>query len=207
VRFHTVDITPKDLDDELLDAMQAAGFAGVGVTVESAADPVLRGLKKDFDAAAVHRAAETIARHDLPVLWGMAFGGPGETRETVDTSLQFIADAVQPADTVFASAGWRIYPGTELERIARAQGALNVSPQEMLEPVFYLSPDIDPAWLRQRLRRAASAFLNFSTGAAIALPWLPAIQRTMYRLGARPPIWRHVRPVRRLLRLAGTDPC
>jgi len=38
------------VDDKLIGAMEQAGFVGIGITVESAADPVLERLKKGYTA-------------------------------------------------------------------------------------------------------------------------------------------------------------
>ena len=67
-------------------------------------------------------------------------GGPGETRETVAETIAFARRTVRPGDVAYFNVGIRIYPGTELERLAREEGVLTGSVQEMLEPVFYFSP-------------------------------------------------------------------
>ncbi|MDR4497085.1 MAG: radical SAM protein [Candidatus Scalindua sp.] len=83
IRLQTVELNPLFVDDNLIGVMEHAGFVGIGITVESAADAVLERLKKGFTAKDVYKSSESIARHQIPCLWIFMFGGPGETEETV----------------------------------------------------------------------------------------------------------------------------
>lgn len=204
-RLQCLELNPLHLDRELIRAMERAGFCGMGITLESASDPVLEGLRKGFTSRDVHRAAEAVRDSSIPCAWIFLLGGPGETRQTVAESLRFARTQVRPQDVAFFNIGLRIYPGTELEAIARREGVLDRSPQEMLEPVFYLSPGIQQAWLEQELARSMKEQMNIISMGSLALPFLPTIYRGARLLGMRPPIWRHTRLVRRGLRLVGMD--
>ncbi len=199
-RLHTVDVSPAGLDDELLAVMERAGFVGIGVTVESASQPVLTGLRKEFDAAQVRAAAEAVRRSALPCLWVYMFGGPGETRETALETLEFAEQALRPGDAAFFTVGLRIYPGTALEASARAEGVLS-DDADLLRPTFYVSPDLDVPWLLEQLRDAAHRNLGFVQPLARPGALLRAARGMGYLTGMRPPIWRHARKVRRLTRL------
>ena len=50
VQLDTTNFTPASASAELLGAMKAAGFRSLGITAESASDPVLEKLEKGFDA-------------------------------------------------------------------------------------------------------------------------------------------------------------
>ena len=204
-RLTTLELNPAFIDDRLLNAMERAGFIGVGVTAESAADAVLAGLRKGYTASEVERAAAAVRRSNLPCFWLFMLGGPGETRETVAQTIRFARRTLRPGDVAFVNVGIRIYPGTELERIARAQGVLSASPQEMLEPVFYFSPDLDLAWTMDQVRRAAAENLSLLHSASLSHPWLPAVNRLFRRLPLKPPLWRHTRQIRRVVRALGRD--
>jgi radical SAM superfamily enzyme YgiQ (UPF0313 family) len=200
-----VELNPVHLDDELLTAMERAGFVGMGITVESASDQVLRGLRKGFTARDVYRAAETVKRHRLPCVWIFLLGGPGETRETVRETLQFAEEYIRPQDAAFFNIGIRIYPGTELESIARKQDVLTLPPGEMLSPVFYISPEVNAAWMRQRVNDSLSGHMNFMSVDSFKFPYLPLIHRLGYRLGFRTPLWRYTRYIRKGLRFMGMN--
>ena len=200
-----MDVNPLFMDDDLLRAMARAGFSGIGMTVESASDPVLAGLGKGFNAEHVHRAADVIRRHDVPCLWVFMFGGPGETEHTVRETLRFAEKEIRPRDAAFITVGIRVYPGTELEKIARNQGVLSAPPEEMLAPVFYTSPDVDLRWMEQQVRNSVRRNMNFIGADSLNISFLPAIHRLGHRLGLTTPLWRHTRYIRRGLRFIGMD--
>jgi len=204
-RIQCLELNPRDFDDGLVTAMERAGFAGMGITLESASDPVLQGLRKGFTSRDVHHAAEVVRRHPIPCAWIFLLGGPGETRETVRETLRFAETQIRPGDVAFFNIGLRIYPGTELEAIARGEGVLSLSPDAMLAPVFYLSAQLDAVWLEQELKRSMDRHMNFINIATLSLPFLPLINKIGSSLGMSPPYWRHTRVLRRVLRFAGMD--
>ena len=204
-RLQCLELNPLSFDDSLLTAMERAGFVGMGITLESASDPVLRGLKKGFTTREVYHAAEVVRRHGIPCAWIFLLGGPGETEETVKETLRFAGKHIRPRDVAFFNTGIRIYPGTELESIARRQGVLSRAPGDMLSPVFYVSPDVDALWVERELKKSMSRHMNFLGMYSLGLSFLPTIHRIAHRLGLQPPLWRHTRIIRRCLRIAGMD--
>jgi len=204
-RLQSLELNPLFIDDTLLTAMERAGFVGIGITVESASDAVLNGLQKGFTAKDVYNAAQIIQRHHLPCLWIFMLGGPSETESTVQETLRFAEQCIRPKDVAFFNIGIRIYPGTELEHRAREEGVLTVSANEMLEPVFYLSPALDLDWLTETLHKALATHMNFIDSNTIGLSFLPAMNRLGYKLGVKSPLWRHTRYIRRGLRTLGME--
>jgi radical SAM superfamily enzyme YgiQ (UPF0313 family) len=204
-RLQCLELNPRNFDDCLVTAMERAGFVGMGITLESASDPVLQGLRKGFTSREVHHAAQVVRRHRIPCAWIFMLGGPGETPETVRETLQFAAKYIRPKDVAFFNTGIRIYPGTELESIARKQGVLSRPPEEMLAPVFYVSPEVDAGWMDQELKKSMDRHMNFINIDTFSLSFLPTINRIVSKLGLRQPHWRHTRIIRRALRLAGMD--
>lgn len=205
-RFQTVELNPAFVDRELLSVMAAAGFRGVGITAESAADPVLEGLAKGFSVRELHRASAAMAESSLPCLWVFLIGGPGETRETVAETVRFATGVLRSRDAAFFNVGIRIYPGTGLELIARRQGLLTNTAEEMLEPVFYFSPEVELPWVMELLRRTARRHRNVLYSArALDHPLLPLINRIAGLTGVPQPLWRHTPAIRTVLRVLGQD--
>jgi radical SAM superfamily enzyme YgiQ (UPF0313 family) len=204
-RLQSLELNPLFIDDTLLTAMERAGFVGIGITVESASDIVLDKLKKGFTAKDVYHAAQVIKCHNLPCLWIFMLGGPGESEVTIKETLCFAEQYIRPKDVAFFNIGIRIYPGTELEHRAREEGVLAVSPGEMLEPVFYVSPALDLNWLTETMRQTMATHMNYINSNTIGLSFLPTINRLGYRLGVKSPLWRHTRFIRRGLRTLGMD--
>jgi len=202
-RLQSIEMNPVSFDRQLLSTMERAGFVGIGLTVESAADPVLKGLRKGFTAREVHAAAEVVKRNRLPCLWIFLLGGPGETRETVRETLRFAEKFIRPQDAAFFNVGIRIYPGTELETIARRQGVLSLPSGSMLAPVFYVTPEVEADWITGQVKQSMNSHLNFMDGDSMSFSYLPQISRLGHRLGLKPPLWRYTRYIRRGLRAVG----
>lgn len=205
VRLQSLNLNPLFVDDVLLTAMERAGFVGIGITVESASDAVLDRLRKGFTAENVYHAAQVVQRHKLPCLWIFMLGGPGETEASVRETLRFADNYIRPKDMALFNIGIRIYPGTELEHLARKEGTLALSSKELLEAVFYISPALELDWLINEVHNAMRVHLNYINSDSIHLPFLPAIYRLAHRLGIKPPLWKHTRSIRRTLRLLGAD--
>jgi radical SAM superfamily enzyme YgiQ (UPF0313 family) len=204
-RLQTVELNPKFVDKTLLGVMEKAGFVGVGITAESASDRVLEGLGKEYTSAQVYAAAESAQRSKIPFFWMFMLGGPGETERTVKETLHFAENRVSSKDVAFFNVGIRIYPGTELERIAREQGLLSLPAKEMFAPVWYFSPFLDKIWLFRTLAEAMNRHLNYINSDSLALPFLTRIHHLAYKLGIKPPIWRHTRSLRGGLRILGVN--
>jgi radical SAM superfamily enzyme YgiQ (UPF0313 family) len=203
--LQSLELNPLFIDEDLISSMEQAGFSGIGVTVESASDTVLEGLGKGYSVEHVYRAAEVIRRHSIPCVWIFMMGGPNEERKTVKETLRFAERVIRPHDAAFFGTGIRIYPGTELDSLARSQGLLSLTPAEMLEPVFYLSPAVEYGWMLNQIRNSMNEHMNFMSSESLSMRLLPAIHRLAYRLGIRSPLWRHTHTIRRGLRFFGME--
>lgn len=145
-------VYPKNVDDELVVAMAAAGCVEASVGFESGCDEILARMNKRFTAAEAAGIVALLAAHGIKRMGFLLLGGPGETRDTVERSLAF-AESLQ-LDMLRLSAGIRIYPATALAEIARREGVISPS-DDLLMPRFYLTPDLD-GWLQDRIKQAAA---------------------------------------------------
>jgi radical SAM superfamily enzyme YgiQ (UPF0313 family) len=149
-------LNPRQMPDELLAAMRELGFRSVILTAESASDVMLASYEKNYRRDRLFTAAESLQRHDIRALWVFLLGGPGETPETVEQTLSFIAQSVPSPNAVYITSGIRIYPGSpigdELDH-----GRLSVESLrrrvEHADVPFYYSEHTPPAWLEARLRK------------------------------------------------------
>ncbi len=139
---------PGQVNEPLVRSMARAGCRGVSLGFESGSQPILDSLRKRFALADVESGCRLLADHGIGRMGFLLLGGPGETRETVRQSLEF-ADALN-LDAVKLTVGLRIYPYTELARIAVREGV--VAPgADLLEPCFYIARGLE-AWLRETVR-------------------------------------------------------
>jgi radical SAM superfamily enzyme YgiQ (UPF0313 family) len=197
-RFSAMGVSPRNLNRELLDLMQRAGFKSFMTSPESASETMLQNYQKGFTAEEVRRAAETVNQSRLPVVWFFLLGGPGETNDTLQETLDFISQRLSrrngpPLNLAYPFLGVRIYPGTKLWDIAAQQGFVGPG-SNPLEQLWYLSPglDLDKAvWqLRQAARHCPEITLTYIER------YLPLITRFLGILGnflyIPKPYWQHL---------------
>ena len=111
LRLHTMGLSPSSIDEELISLMKEAGFNEADVGADSACDPILKNLGKDFTFSDVKNAARLFRKAKMPVTWFIMLGAPADTIETVKESLDTVAEIASRWDLVFVSTGIRIYNG------------------------------------------------------------------------------------------------
>ncbi len=144
---------PAFADEELFDLMGKAGCRFISLGNETGNELILKNLRKGFTLANVRKAAKLARANGIRFACFLLLGGPGETRETVMESVKFVEE-LSP-DLVSLKAGIRIYPGTQLETIARNEGMLG-SDADLLRPAFYLAPAVRE-WIRDYLEETAKS--------------------------------------------------
>lgn len=202
VQLDTTNFTPATASAELLSAMKAAGFRSLGITAESASDPVLERLEKGFDAAKVREVADRVERFGIKTLWIFLVGGPGETAETVEETLEFASWRLRRGDAVYLTVGLRIYPGTTLHRIAIAEGVVPAG-STLLDPTFYFSSAIQFRATVERLKRFAADHPRFMFSADSRSIVLPYLTRAASILHLPRPHWQYMGLFQRVARAIG----
>ncbi|MEV6726325.1 radical SAM protein [Streptomyces xanthochromogenes] len=122
--------TPKPFDDEFGEMLQGSGVEAVVVSPDSLDDRMMRNLGKSFDTRHMLRFLERSRKSDLPVRVNVVFGGPGETRESVRGSAEFINENLL-SDELVMHVGYRVLPATALAR------QLGMADDQLLYPAFY----------------------------------------------------------------------
>ncbi len=202
IHLETTNFTPAAASDELLAIMRRAGFSSIGISAESASDPVLERLEKGFDAARVRDVAGRVERAGLRALWIFLVGGPGETEETLRETLSFAAARLQRGDAVYLTVGLRIYPGTTLHRIAIEEGTVGRE-DSLLTPHFYFSRGLALDATVTALRSFARAHPRFMFSADSRSWLLPQLTRLASVLRLPRPHWQYMGIFQRLARTVG----
>jgi radical SAM superfamily enzyme YgiQ (UPF0313 family) len=145
---------PWKINEKLVGSMVKAGCREVSLGFESGCEPVLQGMNKRYNSQDVRRITQILGEHGIHRMGFLLLGGPGETKESVEESLQF-ADSLG-LEVVKVTTGIRIYPHTALAGIALAEGVISEN-DDLLQPRFYLAegledwlPDTVHSWLAQR---------------------------------------------------------
>ena len=139
---------PGQVKEDLVQAMARAGCREVSLGFESGAQPLLDAMRKRFRTEDVRNASRLLADYGIRRMGFLLLGGPGETRTSVAESLAF-ADALG-LDAVKLTVGVRIYPYTELARIAMREGVIDAG-SDLLQPRFYIARGLE-AWLRETVQ-------------------------------------------------------
>lgn len=178
---------PSSLSPELACLMRRAGCSGVELGIDAANDGMLHRLRKGFTLDDVAACSEGCCQARLPFLFHLIFGGPGETATTIEETLTAIGK--MRATAVTYSFGLRIFPATGLAEVLQQEGGA-FSDDDLLEPRFYLSPELAPKMMERVLnhaRREPTWLAPRQRDSAIA----KAIMRLGTRLGTTGPAWRH----------------
>lgn len=142
---------PNGLNDEVVKQMKETGLAAVEIGADAACDITLKKMGKGFTFKDIIECNDLFAKHGIAASNFFMFGGPGETKETVIEGIGNIKLLNKAINFIFM--GIRILPKTPLAHIAVREGIISAD-QEMLKPVYYLSPSIDKKWLEDILTEA-----------------------------------------------------
>jgi radical SAM superfamily enzyme YgiQ (UPF0313 family) len=142
-------VYPKWVDNELVGLMAKAGCTQVSLGFDSGSEAVLPQLNKHFTCADVRTTSDALADVGIKRHGFLLLGGVGETRQTVEESLDF-ADSLR-LDALKITVGIRIYPDTPLAASAVADGIISHD-DNLLQPRFYIAPHLRD-WLPERIAR------------------------------------------------------
>jgi radical SAM superfamily enzyme YgiQ (UPF0313 family) len=184
-------LQPRVSHADVFRLLRAAGCTSVDFGIDTAAEEVLPGFGKSFTIKDVRESTAAAAAAGMDVCHSLLFGGPGETPATVAETVR-VTDEVAPT-AVVAMVGLRIYPDTDLARLARDEGLVGER-QPLLEPRFYaagrIAGDPEMMWLPRQVQEAAASRRNwFLPGARDwSSAWGPRLLR---RFGKSGPLWRN----------------
>jgi radical SAM superfamily enzyme YgiQ (UPF0313 family) len=140
-------IYPWKVGEDLVEKLAMAGCVAVSFGFESGSRKILRSLNKRFEPEDVRMVSQMLHSHGISRMGFLLLGGPGETRQTVEESLEF-ADSLE-LETVKVTAGIRIYPDTALATAARAEGVIGLG-DDLLLPKFYLAAGLE-GWIEDKI--------------------------------------------------------
>jgi radical SAM superfamily enzyme YgiQ (UPF0313 family) len=136
---------PGKVDKELIEKMAQSGCVEVSLGMESGSDIILKKMNKQYRTTNVSHASELLKKGGIRRMGFLLLGGPGETKQTVLESLEFVDSLA--LEMVKVTIGIRIYPDTELALHAKWVGKIS-SDDNLLFPKFYIENEME-AWIRQ----------------------------------------------------------
>jgi radical SAM superfamily enzyme YgiQ (UPF0313 family) len=158
--------SPVPFDVELAYLMKRAGCAGINFGIDSLCDEQLYRLGRTHSIKDIIRLVEVLRKHDLNYIFDLLFGGPGETKKTIETTIQRAIELDIPL--VGVATGVRVYPETPLGKAITngvvKEGLYTGLEYKHSEPLFYLSPSLgdDPLAMIRDLVSEDQRFLVLS---------------------------------------------
>ncbi|MHA1264251.1 MAG: B12-binding domain-containing radical SAM protein [Candidatus Helarchaeota archaeon] len=128
-------------DFNMLNKMAHHGCGMIYFGVESGNQAILNNVKKGTSVEQTRKVFKWCRRLGIDTIASLAFGFPGETKQSVMKTIQFVID-LKPSFVVFASA--TPYPGTPFFEKALKEGLIKEIPQDwsrytLVDPVLELT--------------------------------------------------------------------
>ena len=180
-------LAPIKMPENYFDTMRSAGLSHAEFGTESLSNRVLKAYGKPFGRNEVRQAHTRANEAGLHVAHYLLLGGPGETVETLETTLSHV-DKLKKV-VLFIFCGMRIYPHTRLYDLALQEGMI-APDQDLLEPVFYQSTAIGRDEILQRVVATARGRDNWVIGAGG--DETGELLERMYEKGFTGPLWEYL---------------
>ncbi len=145
-----------NIDRKLLEKMKQAGLRHIEFGTESLSDAMLKNYGKPFTVDDILDICIICNELEIDFAHFLILGGYGETRKTLAETFEN-AKKIERS-VFFPFIGMRIYPGTRLHEIALQEGVVTES-DPLLEPVYYVSKDIELATLKEQARQSGKRWI------------------------------------------------
>ncbi|MCX5885153.1 MAG: radical SAM protein [Proteobacteria bacterium] len=189
---------PTFMTEESVSLLKESGCSGVELGTEAACDKMLKNLGKSFNLNTLISSHKLCAEAGLKTCHYLLLGGPGETIETAEETLQVMRELNPTA--VIVATGIRIYPGTPIEKIALEDG---YNLQNLLIPQFYISKELGEN-VEETIQNFAKKYPEFIFE-GVHKKTSKEILKMMRRMGFKGPSWEFAPVMNRLLKRQGQD--
>jgi radical SAM superfamily enzyme YgiQ (UPF0313 family) len=149
-QWGTGDLRPVGVKDSFCRLMSDSGCFYVNLSIESAAESMLRSMQRGYTVRQVRGSLEALSRSKIPFSASLMVGAPGETPGTISETLDVLNDYEIP-NGVWVTIGiylWTDYQDMVAE--ARRIGSLK-DDRELFSGAVYLSPRLPRSYLKDLL--------------------------------------------------------
>lgn len=154
-------LAPTKMPAGYYNTLAQAGLSHVEFGTESLSNRVLRAYGKPYDRPQAMASHHSAIEAGLRVAHYFLLGGPGESAETLETTLTSMEKLKKTV--LFLFCGMRIYPHTALYDHALSEGQIDAA-QDLLTPVYYQSPAISSDEIIRRVTDKGSDRMNWVIG-------------------------------------------
>lgn len=145
-----------NLDIRLLKKLKQSGLQHIEFGTESLSDTMLANYRKPFTVADILNISSICNKLDIDFAHFLILGGYGETEKTLDET--FYNSTLINRTVFFPFIGMRIYPGTRLQEVAIHEKLIEKN-DPLLEPVYYVSKEIDIDSLKSKALRTEKQWI------------------------------------------------
>lgn len=182
--------SPRGFDEELAELFVRARCRGLEFGTDAAHADTIKGMQKEFGVADITRSIAACNQVGLPAAHYMIFMGPGESQTSFEATLELF-DQNRPS-AVIGFVGARIFPETPLYQRALADGLINAE-EDLGEPKFYLSPQLEVDQVTKRLKDLAQSDRLWQVP-GLGPPPDKAMLERFFKAGYRGPVWDLIDP-------------
>lgn len=162
--------------------LKKAGLNAVEWGTDCSTDRTLKAMGKSFTWNQVEESNQLFIEAGISSAHFIIFGGPDETKETVNEGLKNISKLDNCV--VFAATGVRVLPETPIQKHVISKGLLSPD-NDLLEPFFYFSSETSEEYLDKTIRQA------FASRTDRVFPMGEDIERVnmFHKMGYKGPVW------------------
>ena len=134
-------INPKDVTEELIKLFKASGCSSVEVTIDTASLQTLKAYNKNFSLQEMYLLDTYLYKYEIPALYWVNLGGPGETRLTLQENLKNLSQ-LKSVSKGWVGKGFIVLPGSPLYEIALKENKIKKA--SLNDFYQYVSDDLPP---------------------------------------------------------------
>ncbi len=177
--------TPVGVNPDLLKLMKEAGCEGIEFGTDTASPKTLDSIGKPFSVKEIMKVSELCDKIGIQSAHYLILGGPGETLDTLQETIDFI-ETISPK-AVIAMTGLRIYPNTRLRDISIQEGVITEN-ENLMKPHFYISPQVGEKELLSKIGEYAASQENWVVP-GLGIRCSSEVFDVLRRFGKRGPLW------------------
>jgi len=172
----------KNLPEDLLVLLKRAGLTHIEFGTDSLCDITLNSYRKPFTFEEILNTSDICNKLDIDFAHFLILGGYGETKGTLKETFE---NSKKIGRTVFFTfVGMRIYPNTELYKIAINEGKIQPT-DDLLLPKYYVAEEYNEEFVKQLAKESGKRWVFPDEDSS-------AIINKLRMKGKKGPLWEYL---------------
>lgn len=146
IRWSTIDLKPIGVTAEFLQLLKTSGCVSVSLSADSASDKMLQSMHRGYSGRQVEESLSHLAESGIPFGVSLLIGGPGETPETIDETLDVIDRYPVPRLSVTIGINlWTHHQPMVSQMLKTGELPDTVN---LFDEAHYISPELPESFMR-----------------------------------------------------------